>query len=110
MGIEDILDALKFALTKEGIGIESKGKGNGLHYTSKLIKTDKSKTSSMLTILSENGLVKITSGHEPIIEKVNTFWNGTIVTLALSPNIQTNIEDIMDTKVFNEEDLPDLYS
>ena len=109
MGCSDILDALQRALTKEGKGINSTGKGNGLHFTSELIKVDKSKKISMLSILSENGIVKIRSGQEPVIEKVETFWKGTIVTLSLNQEIQTNLEDVMGQTIYKDEDLPDFY-
>lgn len=109
MGDDDIITSLTRCIRQEK-GILSKGMGNGLHFTSELIKKDKSKKSSLLTILSEDAMIKIASGKEPRIEKVDTFWQGTIVTLSLSNEIETNLEDIKGSEVYGCEDLPDFYT
>lgn len=109
MGDLDIITALSRCIKQER-GLYSTGMGNGLHFTSELIKKDKSKKRSLLTIWSEDAMVKIASGFEPKIEKTNTFWGGTIVTLSLSTEIETNLVDIKGSPVYGCEDLPDFYS
>lgn len=109
MGDSDIITALTRCIKQEK-GIHSKGLGAGLHFTTELIKKDSSKSRSLLTIWSENGIIKVASGKEPKIQKTDEFWKGTIVTLSLSDDIETNLADIKGSEVYGEEDLPDFYT
>lgn len=109
MGDDNIITALTRCIRKEK-GINSKGAGAGLYFTTELIKNDKSKNRSLLKIYSEDGMVTVNSGQEPIIEKTNTFWKGTIVTLSLSDEIETNLAVIKGSEIYGWEDLPDFYT
>lgn len=108
MGDLDIVSALKRCISQEK-GVNSKGMGNGLYFTSQLIKNDNPESNSSLTIFSENAILEITSGNEPEILKTNSFWNGTAVMLTLSDTIQSSIEDIKGSEVSSTEDLPDFF-
>ena len=106
MGDNDIITALKRCVSPEK-GINSEGMGNGLYYTTELIKNDKSENKSYLTIWSGNAKLRVVSGDDPIIENTKSNWQGTVVTLSLSDNIESSIELIKKgMEVTLTEDLP----
>ena len=105
----DILTALEKSIQKQQKGIESEGYGNGLYFTSELIKNDHSKTKSIMNIHSENGILTITSGQDAKIEYVDSFWNGTTVTLKIFDNIEKDISDLLGYTPYGAEDLEEFY-
>ena len=108
MGDSDIVTALKRCISQEK-GIHSKGMGNGLYFTSELIKNDNSQKKSYLNIWSGDAMLKLNSGQEPEIIKQNSYWNGTVVTLALSNEIESSIEAIKGGEIELTEDLPNFF-
>ena len=108
MGDKDIASALQRCISPEK-GVHSKGMGNGLYFTSELIKRDKSAANSSLTIWSGNAMLTVTSGNEPVTTKTDSYWQGTVVTLTLSNNIQSSIEIIKGSEVELTEELPNFY-
>ncbi len=108
MGDKDIVNALLRCITQEK-GVNSEGMGNGLHYTSELIKNDKSENQSYLRILSGDAMLEIKSGKKTRITQYAPYWKGTVVTLGLSDNIKSSIEDIKGSEVDLPEDLPNFY-
>lgn len=108
MGDADAITAIKRCIS-QAKGINSKGMGNGLYFTAELIKKDFSKDKSYLRIVSGNVMLKLESGTEPIVEKIDTYWQGTIVTLTLNDSIQSSIEKIKGSEVELTEDLPNFY-
>lgn len=109
MNDTNIVSALKRCISPEK-GVNSTGMGNGLYFTSELIKKDNSKANSSLSIWSGNAILIVTSGKEPVISMTDDYWNGTIVTLKLSDSIQSSIETIKGSEVMSSEDLPDLFN
>lgn len=108
MGDADAITAIKRCIS-QAKGINSKGMGNGLYFTAELIKKDFSKDKSYLRIVSGNVMLELESGTEPIVEKIDTYWQGTIVTLTLNDSIQSSIEKIKGSEVELTEDLPNFY-
>jgi len=108
MGDSDIETALTRCIS-QAKGIHSEGMGNGLYFTTKLIKNDRSKGKSYLNIWSGNAMLQVNSGQAPEIIKLNSYWHGTVVTLVLSNNIESSIEAIKGTEVELTEDLPNFF-
>lgn len=105
MGEENIITALQKCIQFKTKGKNSSGFGNGLFYTSELIKNEPINNKSMLTIFSEDALLNIYSGKEPQISKTKAFWKGTVVTLRLDNNIQKDISELLGHKPYGIEDL-----
>ena len=108
MGDDDIVSALTRCIKQEK-GIHSKGMGNGLYFTSELIKNDKSKAKSYLNIYSGDAMLQVNSGQLPQIIQQDAYWQGTIVTLVVSDEIESSIEHIKGAEVELTEDLPNFY-
>lgn len=88
----DIFAALRECITRAK-GPNSKGKGNGLYYSSQLVKGDTSKK-SMMTIHSENAVLTISNAGEAVIKPVEAFWNGVIVTFSVYNNIESSLSQL----------------
>ncbi len=109
MGEDKMEEALKRCITKAK-GINSTGMGNGLYYTSELIKRDTSGKCSM-RIWSENAILSIKSGHEPIITKVDSYWKGVNIIISMYNNISTDLTELKGGyDIFSYDDNPDYYN
>ena len=108
MGDSDVENALKRCITQEK-GIYSEGMGNGLYFTSELIRCDNSERKSYLNIWSGDAMLQMNSGQSPEVIKLDSTWNGTVVTLILSDEIESSIETIKGAEVELTEDLPNFY-
>ena len=109
MGEDNIEEALKRCITKAK-GINSTGMGNGLYYTSELIKRDTSGKCSM-RIWSEDAILIIKSGNEPIIVKTNSYWKGVDIIISMYNNISTDLTELKGGyDIFSYEDNPDYYN
>ncbi len=109
MGTNCIEEALKKCITKAK-GINSTGMGNGLYYTSELIKLDNSGKCSM-RIWSENAVLEVKSGCEPVITKVESFWQGVNIIISMYNNISTDLTELKGGfDIFSYEENPDYYN
>lgn len=109
MGCDCIEDALKRCITKEK-GIHSDGMGNGLYYTSELIRQDNSGKSSM-KIWSEDAILTISSGKLPIVRKVNGYWQGVNIIISMYNNISTDLTVLKGgDDIFSYENNPEYYN
>lgn len=109
MGEDNIEEALKKCITKAR-GINSEGMGNGLYYTSELIKKDSSDKCS-LKIWSEDAILTIKSGHEPEIIKTGSFWNGVNIVISMYNKITSDLTVLKGgNDIFSYEENPDYYN
>jgi len=109
MGENSIEKALKKCITKAK-GINSDGMGNGLYFTSELIKRDKSRKSSM-SIWSENAILTIKNGFDPVIEKTDGYWQGVNIVISMYNNISTNLTELKKGfDPFDYQENPDYYN
>ena len=106
-GEETIDIALNNCIKEKYKGKSSKGYGNGLFYTSELIKTDSILNKCKLVIYSEVAILVLNSGKTHKIFTNKPFWNGTVVTLIIDDNIQKNISDLLGRTPYGIEDLED---
>ena len=96
MGIGSIKEALEKCVTREK-GINSKGRGNGLFYTTELIKRDTS-GKCLMTIWSEDHMLILYSGMEqPQIKQVESYWQGVNISISMYNGISSSIKDLMKT-------------
>ena len=109
MGEIYVEEALKKCITKAK-GINSTGMGNGLYYTSELIKQDTSGKCSM-RIWSENAILTIKSGGEPLIVKTHSYWQGVNIIISMYNNISTDLTELKGgSDIFSYEENPDYYN
>ena len=118
IGIKNSMDekdakiALEKCITKAK-GKRSEGCGNGLFYTSELIKRDTSGKSSM-TIWSENYMLILHSNSEPVIKKTEAFWQGVNISISMYNGISENLTELMKNidnydYSFSYKNMPDYY-
>ena len=93
MGDVDISSALRRCITREK-GHNSNGRGNGLFYTTELIKQDNSNLCS-LTIWSEDHMLILYSGSNPIVKKVDGYWQGVNISLSMYNGISSRLSQLM---------------
>lgn len=94
MGIDNTKEALEMCVTRAK-GINSNGRGNGLFYTTELIKRDVSGKCSM-TIWSEDSMLILYSGmEEPQVKQVGSFWQGVNISISMYNGISSSIKELM---------------
>ena len=99
---------MSVAVAKEK-GKNSDGMGNGLYYTTELIKRDKSNKCYM-SIWSEDYQLTLNSNSQPIVKKVDAFWQGVSICISMYNGISTSLSDIMNgTYSFSYENMPEYY-
>ena len=109
MGEDCVEEALRKCITKAK-GINSTGMGNGLYYTSELIKQDKS-GNCFMQIWSENAVLIIKSGCEPLIIKTSSYWQGVNIVISMYNNISTDLTILKGgNDIFSYEENPDYYN
>ena len=109
MGEITIEEALRKCITKAK-GKKSTGMGNGLYFTSELIKQDTSKKCFM-NIWSEDAVLTVKSGCQPEIKKTEAFWRGVAITISMYNNLSTNLTVLKGgNDVFSYEENPDYYN
>ena len=91
--MDNIKEALEKCVTRAK-GINSEGRGNGLFYTTELIKNDTSGKCSM-TIWSENYMLTLYSGMQPQVKEVEGFWQGVNITISMYNGISSSIKELM---------------
>lgn len=113
MGIDNIKEALEKCVTRAK-GINSEGRGNGLFYTTELIKRDTSGKCSM-TIWSEDYMLILYSGmEEPQVKQVESFWQGVNISISMYNGISSSIKELMKSidnydYSFSYEEKPEYY-
>ena len=112
MGEFTIENALNKCITRAK-GVNSKGRGNGLFYTAELIKRDTSGKCSM-SIWSEDHILILYSGVEPIVKKVNGYWQGVNISISMYNGISSSITRLMKNidnydYSFSYEEQPEYY-
>lgn len=94
MGIDNTKEALEKCVTRAK-GVNSKGRGNGLFYTTELIKRDTS-GKCLMTIWSEDYMLILYSGMEkPQVKQVQSFWQGVNISISMYNGISTSITELM---------------
>jgi len=112
MGIDNTKEALEKCVTRAK-GINSEGRGNGLFYTTELIKGDTSGKCS-LNIWSEDYLLTLYSGMEPQVKQVGSFWQGVNISISMYNGISSSLKELMKSidnydYSFSYEEQPEYY-
>ncbi|MBQ9149724.1 hypothetical protein IJX73_02220 [bacterium] len=112
MGEDNIKIALEKCITKAK-GKKSKGCGNGLFYTAELIKRDTTGKCSM-TIWSEDHILILHSNSEPIVKKVEGYWQGVNIAISMYNGISVSLTELMKNidnhdYSFSLENMPEYY-
>ncbi len=108
MGLDDTKIALERCITREK-GITSTGMGNGLYYTTELIKRDNSGKCSM-SIWTENQLLLLYSNSNPTIKEVDAYWQGVNISISMYNGISESLSELMNGQYsFSYENMPNYY-
>lgn len=108
MGLSNTKLALEECITPAK-GIHSTGMGNGLYYTTELIKNDQSGKCSMY-IWTENKLLILHSNSVPVVKSVNAYWQGVNITISMYNGISESLTKLMNGQYsFSYENMPEYY-
>lgn len=108
MGFNNVQIALEKCITKEK-GVASTGMGNGLYYTTELIKRDKSGKCSM-TIWTENQMLLLYSNSNYTVKDVGAYWQGVNISISMYNGISESLTELMNGQYsFSYENMPDYY-
>ncbi|MBR2525058.1 hypothetical protein IKE67_01190 [bacterium] len=108
MGLDDTKNALEQCITRQK-GVSSTGMGNGLFYTTELIKRDNSGKCSM-TIWTENQMLLLHSNTNPTIKKVDGYWQGVNISISMYNGISESLTELMNGQYsFSYENMPEYY-
>lgn len=108
MGLNNTRLALETCITREK-GIASTGMGNGLYYTTELIKRDTSGKCSM-TIWTENQMLLLYSNSNPTVKDVDAYWQGVNISISMYNGISESLTELMNGQYsFSYENMPDYY-
>ena len=108
MGLNNTRLALEQCITREK-GFASTGMGNGLYYTTELIKRDRSGKCSM-TIWTENQMLLLYSHSNPTIREVDACWQGVNITISMYNGISESLTELMNGQYsYSYENMPEYY-
>lgn len=112
MGLNNTKLALERCITKDK-GIHSQGMGNGLYYTTELIKRDTSGKCSM-SIWTENYILLLYSNSIPVIKETNAYWQGVNIKISMYNGISESLSKLMKqidnvTYSYSYDEQPEYY-